>query len=47
MGGDGLAGLAALGVDRLGQMPRLRVTARRPAGDCWLLEADILPAPTG
>ena len=47
MGGDGLAGLDSLGVDRLGQMPRLRVTGRRPAGDCWLLEADILPPPTG
>jgi len=43
IGGDGLAGLASLGVDRLAAAPRLRVTARRPAGDCWLVEADLLP----
>ena len=43
MGGDGLAGLASLGVDRLAQMPRLAVTARRPAGEGWLVEADVIP----
>jgi diaminohydroxyphosphoribosylaminopyrimidine deaminase/5-amino-6-(5-phosphoribosylamino)uracil reductase len=43
MGGDGLSGLETLGVDSLVQMPRLRITGRRPAGDCWLIEADILP----
>ncbi|MFC7734296.1 bifunctional diaminohydroxyphosphoribosylaminopyrimidine deaminase/5-amino-6-(5-phosphoribosylamino)uracil reductase RibD [Roseomonas sp. GCM10028921] len=45
MGGDGLPGLASLGVDALAGMPRLRVTERRPAGDCWLVEGDFLPAP--
>jgi len=45
MGGDGLPGLHSLGVDRLDQMPRLRVTARRPAGTCWLVEADLVPGP--
>jgi diaminohydroxyphosphoribosylaminopyrimidine deaminase/5-amino-6-(5-phosphoribosylamino)uracil reductase len=43
MGGDGLAGLESLGVAHLAEMPRLRVTSRRAAGDCWLLEADVLP----
>jgi len=42
MGGDGLSGLESLGVDRLDQMPRLTVTGRRPAGDCWLVEADVV-----
>nr|WP_263965915.1 bifunctional diaminohydroxyphosphoribosylaminopyrimidine deaminase/5-amino-6-(5-phosphoribosylamino)uracil reductase RibD [Roseomonas sp. SXEYE001]MCV4206865.1 bifunctional diaminohydroxyphosphoribosylaminopyrimidine deaminase/5-amino-6-(5-phosphoribosylamino)uracil reductase RibD [Roseomonas sp. SXEYE001] len=46
MGGDGLSGLESLGVECLDQMPRLRVTGRRPAGECWLIEADILPAPS-
>jgi diaminohydroxyphosphoribosylaminopyrimidine deaminase/5-amino-6-(5-phosphoribosylamino)uracil reductase len=45
MGGDGLAGLGSLGVDHLVQMPRLRITGRRPAGNCWLIEADLLPSP--
>ncbi|WP_052401647.1 bifunctional diaminohydroxyphosphoribosylaminopyrimidine deaminase/5-amino-6-(5-phosphoribosylamino)uracil reductase RibD [Muricoccus aerilatus] len=44
MGGDGWSGLDSLGVERLAQMPRLSVTARRPAGDCWLVEADVIPA---
>jgi diaminohydroxyphosphoribosylaminopyrimidine deaminase/5-amino-6-(5-phosphoribosylamino)uracil reductase len=43
MGGDGRSGLESLGVDRLAAMPRLRVTSRRPAGESWLIEADILP----
>ena len=44
MGGDGRSALDRLGVDRLAQMPHLAVTTRRPAGDDWLVEADILPA---
>jgi diaminohydroxyphosphoribosylaminopyrimidine deaminase/5-amino-6-(5-phosphoribosylamino)uracil reductase len=44
MGGDGRSALESLGVDRLAAMPRLRVTSRRPAGESWLIEADILPA---
>ena len=43
IGGDGRAGLDSLGVEHLATMPRLRVTERRPAGDCWLLEADLMP----
>ncbi|MBP0445780.1 bifunctional diaminohydroxyphosphoribosylaminopyrimidine deaminase/5-amino-6-(5-phosphoribosylamino)uracil reductase RibD [Roseomonas sp. SSH11] len=45
IGGDGLPGFDSLGVDRLEQMPRLRVTSRRPAGDAWLVEADVIASP--
>lgn len=45
IGGDGLSGFESLGVDSLADMPRLAITGRRPAGDCWLVEADILPPP--
>ncbi|MCR0980444.1 bifunctional diaminohydroxyphosphoribosylaminopyrimidine deaminase/5-amino-6-(5-phosphoribosylamino)uracil reductase RibD [Roseomonas populi] len=46
IGGDGRAGLDSLGVERLATMPRLRITGRRPAGDCWLVEADLMPGDT-
>jgi diaminohydroxyphosphoribosylaminopyrimidine deaminase/5-amino-6-(5-phosphoribosylamino)uracil reductase len=46
IGGDGLSGLESLGVDTLAAMPRLRITGRRPAGECWLVEADLVPAPS-
>jgi diaminohydroxyphosphoribosylaminopyrimidine deaminase/5-amino-6-(5-phosphoribosylamino)uracil reductase len=45
IGGDGRSGLESLGVDGLDSMPRLRITGRRPAGECWLVEAELLPSP--
>ena len=45
IGGDGRPGLESLGVEWLDGMPRLKVSSLRPAGPCWLVEADILPAP--
>ncbi|MBP0492282.1 bifunctional diaminohydroxyphosphoribosylaminopyrimidine deaminase/5-amino-6-(5-phosphoribosylamino)uracil reductase RibD [Roseomonas sp. SG15] len=43
IGGDGRAGLDPIGVETLAAMPRLKVTGRRQAGDCWLVEADLMP----
>ncbi|WP_426957625.1 bifunctional diaminohydroxyphosphoribosylaminopyrimidine deaminase/5-amino-6-(5-phosphoribosylamino)uracil reductase RibD [Muricoccus radiodurans] len=45
LGGDGLPALRELGIGRLADRPMLRVTGRRPAGDAWLVEADLLPSP--
>jgi len=47
LGGDGLPGFGPLGVEALADRPRLRVTARRPAGDGWLVEADLVRADPG
>jgi len=44
IGGDGLPVLGPLGVEALAARHRLRVTARRPAGNGWLVEADLIPA---